>query len=272
MSEFKISVSDVNQVYSEIKSLANFDFIDYAFSFKRRRIILFMKTQKVLNVDDLIYRFNQSEKIVSDFIKFCFVPQTELFRDAELWNYLNEKVFPKLLFKKEVNIHIPYCTGGEEVYSLMFFLGLFQSASVIVTVSHPLFENENLIRNRNFTQQDLKKCVKNIELLNNVLNLEDVFIGHTNQMRINHFYRGKVNFIKEKITNQQYVSEFDLVLFRNRLIYFNENLQSTVLHKLSASIKKGGYLILGDKEILGQMSGKFKRTAANLSVYKKRIF
>ncbi|MCF6183215.1 MAG: hypothetical protein L3J56_01075 [Bacteroidales bacterium] len=272
MSELKIFVPDVNQVYSEIKSLSDFDFIDYAFSFKRRRIILFMKTQKVFNVDDLIYRFNQSDKFVSDFVRFLFVPQTELFRDAELWNYLNEKIFPKLLLKKDVNIHIPCCTGGEEVYSLMFFLGLFQSSGVTITVSYPLSENENFIKNRKFNQQDLKKCVKNIELLNNVLNPEDVFIGQTNQMRINHFYRGNVNFKKEKIMNQQYISEFDLVLFRNRLIYFNEDLQSTVLPKINASIKKGGYLILGEKEILGQMSGKFKKITSKLSVYKKRIF
>ncbi len=272
MPELKLSVSEVNRVCVEIKNLSEFDFQDYAFSFKMRRIILFMANQKIPDIENLIYRFNQSVNFVSDFLRFFFIPQTELFRDTELWNYLSVKIFPKLVLKKDVTIHIPYCIGGEEIYSLMFFLGLFKSTAVTILISHPLSENEGNIKNRTFNQTDLKKCAKNIELLNSVLNPEDIFIGQTNQLKINHYFRGKIKFVKEAVTKQHYVSEFDLVLFRNRLIYYNEDLQNIVLQKISASIKKGGLLVLGEKETLGQLSGKFKKPVPNLSVYKKRIF
>ena len=63
-----------------------------------------------------------------------------------------------------------------------------------------------------------------------------------------------------------------MVFFRNRLIYYNDVLQEDVLNKISASLKKGGYLIIGERETLGHLSGKFKQIQSGLSIYKKRIF
>ena len=45
---------------------------------------------------------------------------------------------------------------------------------------------------------------------------------------------------------------FDLVLCRNVLIYFSEELQDRVIDKLSTSLDKGGYLVLGGSELLGR--------------------
>ncbi len=272
MLDLKLSVSEVNQIYAELNSVSGFDFGNYAFSFKMRKIILLMHSLKILTVEDLIFRLQNSQHIVSEFVKSMFVSYSEMFRDAEIWNYLQEKILSKLLLKKEVKIHIPYCVTGEELYSLMLLLGLYQSTHVSILVSHPLSENEEIIKNRIFTQKDLKACQKNIEFLDFIKNTEDIFVGHTNQMRINHFFRGELNFEHCDILSQQHIAEFDLVLFRNRLIYYNEDLQTEVLRKISGSLNKGGLLIIGEKETLGQMSGKYKKLKSNLSVYKKKIF
>ncbi len=272
MSDSKLTISEVNQIYNKLKSISGFDFENYAFSFKMRKIISLMKAENVFTVGDFIYRLQNSENTVSEFVKSLFVPQSELFRDAELWNYLHEKNFPKLLLKESVKIHIPYCTAGEELYSLMYFLGLYKSTHVSVLVSHPLPENEGIIKNRIFLQKDLKACLKNIEMLDYIRNTEDVFTERTNYFKFNHFYRGNVDFKCEIPENQQYISEFDMVLFRNRLIYYNENLQEDILRKVNVSLNKGGFLIVGEKEISGKFSGKFKKMKSNLSVYKKKMF
>ena len=271
MHDLKLTVSDVNHIYNELSSVSEFDFNDYAFSFKKSIILKYMSLNNIPVADDFIFKLNNSASFVSEFIKTIFVPQTEMFRDPELWNYMQEKTFPKLLLKKEVNIHIPVCITGEEINSLMFFLGLYKSTHVTITVSYPLKEHEEQIKNRIFTQKDIKACEKNIELLKNILNPEDVFSGHSNQMKINHFYRGQMRFEQCDIRNQQNISEFDLILFRNRLIYYNEYLQDEILKKIIGSLKKGGLLILGERETLGQFSGKFKKINSNLSIYKKRI-
>jgi len=272
MLDIKLSVSEVNRIYNELNTLFDVDISHYAFSFKMRKIILLMQSENIFSVEDFIYHIRHSGSAKSEFIKSLFVSQSELFRDAELWNFLYKKNLLKLLSKKEVKIHIPYCITGEELYTLMFFSGLYQSAHISILVSHPFPENKGIISNRIFTLKDLKVCQKNIEILKFVMNTEDVFIGHANQLKINHFYGGDVLFEHNVIENQQHISEFDMVLYRNQLIYYNEEMQETVLRKLSASLKNGGLLIIGEKETLGQVSGKFKKVKSDLSVYKKRIF
>ncbi len=272
MLDIKLSVSEVNQIYNELNTIFDVDIENYAFSFKIRKVVSLMQKENILTAGDFIYLIQHSESAKSEFIKSLFVPQSELFRDAELWNYLQEKVFPKLLLKKEVKIHIPYCIKGNELYSLMFFLGLYPPSSVSITISHPFSENEKIIKNRFFTQKDLKFCQKNIEILKFVKNTENVFRGEKNQLKINHSFGGEVIFEHSIIEQQQHISEFDMVLFRNNLIYYNADLQETVLKKISASLKKGGLLIIGARETLGQLSGKFKKLKSNLSVYRKKIF
>jgi len=272
MLDLKLSEYEINRIYNELNMLFDIDVSNFAFSFKMRKVNLLMHAENIFTVEDFLYRIRHSENVKSEFIKSLFVPQSELFRDAELWNFLYKKRLLKILEKKEVKIHIPYCINGEELYTLMFFLGLFQSSHVSILVSHPFPENKNIISNRIFTLNDLKACQKNIEILNFAANTEDVFIGHSNQFKINHFYGGNILFEHITIENQQHISEFDIVVYRNRLIYYNKELQETVLRNLSASLKKGGLLIIGEKETLGQVSGKFKKLISNLSLYKKKIF
>ena len=272
MLDLKLSISEINQIYNELNSISGFDFRDYAFSFKMRKITSLMNVNNIFSVEDFIYRLHNSKNIVNEFVKSLFVPHSELFRDAELWNYLQDKILPKLLLKSEVKIHIPYCVNGEELYTLIFFLGLYKSDHISILISHPLKENKEIIKNRVFIQKDLKACLKNIENLDFVHNTEDVFLGHTNKLRINHFYRGEIIFENSTVKNQQHISEFDFVLFRNRMIYFDEILKEEILKKINASLKKGGLLIIGEKESLDQMSGKFKKLKSNLSAYKKKIF
>lgn len=272
MFDIKLTETDINHVINELKSISDFDFVDYAFSFKMRKIVDFMKSGNILTVDEFVYRLNKSENLTSEFAGSFFIPQSELFRDPELWNYLQEKTFPKLLLKKEVKIHLPVCIGGEDLYSLIIFLGMFPSKHVSVSVSYPLERNENEIKNRTFGIKDLKACQKNIELLNHIKNTEDVFIGHSNNMIINHSFKGEILFEMKYITEQQHISEFDLVLFRNRMIYYNDDLQNEVLKNINASLNKGGLLVIGEKELLGKLSGKFKKLKTDLSIYKKKIF
>jgi len=272
MLDLKLSISEVNQIYNELNSISGFDFKDYAFSFKMRKIMSLMNAANIFSVDDFIYRLHNSENAVIEFVKSLFVAHSELFRNAEFWDYLQEKILAKLLLKNEVKIHIPYCVNGEELYTLIYFLGFYKSDKISIFVSHPLKENEKIIKERIFTEKDLKACRKNIELLRSVRNTEDVFLGHTNQLKINHYYRGKIIFENIITKKQQHISEFDLVLFRNRMIYYKEILKEEILKKIYASLKKGGFLIIGEKETLGNMSGKFKKLQTNLSAYKKKIF
>ncbi len=272
MQDKKFSVSDINHIYNELSDISGIDFSEYAFSFKMHRVLLFAENFNIPTLDDFVYKLNDSEVLASEFLKFIFVPQSEFFRDADFWNYLQSKLLPKLLLKKEVFVHFPECVGGEDFYSFMFFAGLFRSSHISVTVSFPVSDFENKIKSEVFEAKKIKACLKNIEALSGIRNPEDVFFGKENMFKINHLFRGNIFFECCDILKQQHISKFDLVMFRNRMIYYDKNMQDKVLKKVSVSLKKNGILVIGEKEKLNNSAGKFKHLQSNLSVYKKRFF
>jgi chemotaxis protein methyltransferase CheR len=59
-----------------------------------------------------------------------------------------------------------------------------------------------------------------------------------------------VSYRKHDLVKGIVFNKFDIVLCRNVMIYFNQNLQNEVLKKLHESTFKYGYLAIGSKESL----------------------
>jgi chemotaxis protein methyltransferase CheR len=57
-----------------------------------------------------------------------------------------------------------------------------------------------------------------------------------------------VNFKKHDLILQDYEKDFDLIVCRNVVIYFNQNVKDEIYKKFSASLKKGGLLFVGATE------------------------
>lgn len=66
-------------------------------------------------------------------------------------------------------------------------------------------------------------------------------------------------------------NKFDLILCRNVMIYFNQNLQNSVLKKLHESLFKYGYLAIGSKESLiwCEIANRFIVVNNEEKIYKK---
>jgi chemotaxis protein methyltransferase CheR len=80
-----------------------------------------------------------------------------------------------------------------------------------------------------------------------------------------------VSYRKHDLVNGIVFNKFDIVLCRNVMIYFNQNLQNDVLKKLHESIFKYGYLAIGSKESLiwCEIANKFIVVNNEEKIYKK---
>jgi Methylase of chemotaxis methyl-accepting proteins len=79
-----------------------------------------------------------------------------------------------------------------------------------------------------------------------------------------------VHFIKQNINFDNSPQDIKLILYRNQLIYFTQNLHDKSLKVFSDSLITGGHLILGVKEQVGLISAKYFRLINEAeSVYKK---
>ncbi|MCF6365020.1 MAG: hypothetical protein L3J35_02350 [Bacteroidales bacterium] len=273
LSDINLNKTEIKHILKEVKCISGFDFSEYAHSFIKRITEQFMISNNIFSDVDLIYRINKSEGFVGQFLEAVFVPQTELFRDAEMWNFLQEKIIPKLVSKKEFKIHLPYSKGGEELYSLLYILNKFDSSNIKINVTAVTDKHLKVIKKGEFSPKQTKSSVKNIELLKSAVDSDEIFTETNNKFSVKHNFIGEITFETCEFFKGRYISEFDLILFRNSMIYFNSALKEKSIKTIIRSLKKGAYLIIGEKETTGaESSKKLKRVDKNVSIYKKKSF
>jgi chemotaxis protein methyltransferase CheR len=273
MSAVNLKSSDIKHILKEVKCNTGIDFSEYAFCFIKRRTELFMFENKIISVTDLIYKLNKSPVIAGNFLDTIFIPPSELFRDAEVWNYIEKDILPKLITKKDIKIHFAYATGGEELYSFLYILNNFYSENIKICVTAVTEKHLSVIKKGEFSLQHLKASQKNIEILESAVDSDDIFIKNKDVYTIKSNYKGELIFNTCNFFKEVFISEFDIVFFRNSMIYFNNELKDKSLKMVLRSLKKTGILLIGEKELLNEESGKkFKRINKTMSIYKKKTF
>ena len=189
-----------------------------------------------------------------------------------MWNYLTEKILSKNNGSGKLKIHFPYSTGNEELYSLLFLLDqIKESENIEITVSAVTDVHLNKIKKAEFTQFQVKSSVKNIELLNYATDSDDIFKLNDKSFKAKNNFNGEIKYDICDFFKGKYINEFDIVFCRNNFIYFNSELQDKAMKVIGRSITKGGYLIIGACEALGENhKKKFKQINKPLSIYKKK--
>lgn len=266
-----ISFADLDEVIYLLKKTSEFDLTGYSKSSLKRRIERFLIIEK-MDVVDLKNAILNVEGFENYFIQELVVNVTEMFRDPEFFRQLKNKTFPYLETYPQLRFWSAGCATGEEAYSLAVLL------------------KENNLLNRSFiygTDVSLKaldtarKGVYQLTKMKsytdnfNRSGLTSDFSSHYTAMYdaaiINHEYRNKILFSTHNLVSDHVFNEFQLILCRNVMIYFDKPLQERVLNLFYQSLSLFGFLCLGTKESLygHPIKDKFKIIDSNLNIYQK---
>ncbi len=276
-SDIVISREDIIRLQDAIKKVSSYDFSDYSYNSFYRRIEKILEDEKIsidFLIDNLLKDYNYLENVVRNIT----VNTTELFRDPENWVHIRNAIEHKYANKKSINIWHAGCSSGQEVYSLMILLnelGLLEKASIYASDI-----NEKVL---NVAISGRYKYHEVCEYLNNfdeALNSQSAnhgkypFVDIKKYMEINRFkdYVQMQDFLVEKplFIKHDLVScenifdqDFDIILCRNVLIYFNHDLQNKVINFFYDNLTKNGCLIIGRHEgIIGSMAANFQKKDA----------
>ena len=262
---------DLKQILKEVKCLSFHDFSMYAHTFIRNRTERFMNEYEIVSKADLIYRINKSSKMLGLFLDCIYFQKFELFRDAEMWNYIDENILSKLQKKKEIKIHFPYSTGAEELYSFLYILNKYKTEKFKIYVTGVSEKHVSTIKKAEFTKKHLKASEKNIKLLNS--EIDEVFVPENSKFKVKTNFKGEIIYKVCDFFKELHTSEYDLVFFQNKMIYFNSELKEKAENNIIRSLNKRAYFIIGEKEIIkSQLSRKIKGIEKNLSIYKRKLF
>ncbi|MCG8319294.1 MAG: protein-glutamate O-methyltransferase CheR [Cytophagales bacterium] len=268
-----IEITDLKKLTQMVKDAYGYDFTNYAMSSFRRRVNRILELYNFTSVSNLIDKIKVQPAFVEEVVNEITVNVTEMFRDPSFWREVRDHIIPNILLNhKSINVWHAGCSSGEEVFSMAILLremGISDKVKLIAT------DLDNSILNK------AKKAtipIKNMELN------EKNYIRFQGSASLSKYYKEQnghavlnpalvenVSFRKHDLVQGGIFNKFDLVLCRNVMIYFNQNLQNDVLKKLHESLFKYGYLIIGSKESLiwCEIANKFIVVNNEEKIYKK---
>ncbi|MBQ3688547.1 MAG: hypothetical protein II937_01635 [Bacteroidales bacterium] len=270
----QLSEKDIHLLQDTIKKVSSYDFSDYSYNSFYRRIEKIL-TDEGITFDSLVTNLQKDYNYLDKVVRNITVNTTELFRDPETWYSVRKAIELNFARQKSINIWHAGCSNGLEVYSLMILLSemnLLEKATIYASdinqtvlntamsgkykyhEINEYIENFDKALNQN---EDMKKYYPSVDIKNYMeINKFKDFV------RMKDFLIEKPLFIKHDLVSCKniFAQNFDIILCRNVLIYFNHNLQNKVLSFFYDNLTSKGCLIIGRHEgIIGPIASNFSK-------------
>lgn len=277
MNSFDIDILIGEEEISELLEMLfdryGYDFRDYSKASLRRRVSRFMMLEKMLGLPQFRTRLMEEEAFFWYFLNEITVNVTEMFRDPTFFRYLREQVVPNLSSFPFIRIWFAGCSSGEEVYSLAIILreeGLLERSLLYATDI-----NQNVLEKAQkgiYSIDQVRKYQESYEKAGGKTQLLDYFSVKSGKATIDEDLKKRVVFSHHNLVADQSFNEFNLILCRNVLIYFNRELQNRVIGLFTESLSPLGYLALGSKETLRftDFSDEYERLTKKEKVWRKK--
>lgn len=273
MSRQDIEISDLRRITELVKEKYNYDFTNYAMSSFRRRILRILELYKFGSAELLIKRLKDDAAFFDEFIAEITVNVTEMFRDPSFWRELRDNVIPNILLNHNtISIWHAGCSSGEEVYSMAILLkemGILHKAKIIATdIDKVILDKAKM---GHYSMKNMELNEKNYIRFEGKENFKNYFTEQNGKAVMDKSLIKDVSFREHDLVQGVVFNKFDLILCRNVMIYFNQNLQNEVLKKHHESLFKYGYLVIGSKESLiwCEIANKFIVVNNEEKIYKK---
>lgn len=234
-----------------IKDRFGYDFTDYAEASVQRRISNFMNTRKISTLESLSNLILESESDFEAFIQELSVTVTEMFRDPTFFKSLRNTVIPNLATWPFIKIWIAGCATGEEILSITILLKEANLLNRSVIYATDINQNSlRIARSGIYPIDAMQKHTSNYLKSGGTADFSDYYTAKYQSVMFNKELLHNVVISPHNLATDQSFNEFQLIVCRNVLIYFNQQLQNRVINLFTQSLSPFGYLALGSKESL----------------------
>ena len=215
---------------------------------------------------------NTKNSEVDEFVNSVTTNKTLFYRTPRIWVHLRDVFIPNWIrenHNRAMQVWSAAASTGEEIYTAGMILEDFRLSQknfdyrlIGTDVSERVIQiaEQGLYRGRVITM--LRQAAP--ELLNrHMLGNEDA--GY----RVAPDIRSRIKFKQHNIfTPIKAEQQFDLILLRNLMIYFDRKDQEKALGHVERALRPNGILVIGESETLSQMQSNF--IAAEPLIYRRR--
>ncbi len=249
MARPEIEDVEVELFMHALRQRHGYDFSQYAPASFKRRVLNLAANAGCRTIIELTDRLLRDDALVPQVISGLSVPVSEMFRNPGVFRTLREEVLPVLASYPVINIWQAGCAFGQEVYSLAILLeeaGLYDRSQIFATD----FSDAALIRAQEgiFPEREARLYSENYLAAGCKRSLSDYYHARYDFMKLDERLKRNVTFANHNLVCDGVFCEAHLILCRNVLIYFTNELQDHVLSLFRDSLVRNGFLCLGNRE------------------------
>lgn len=270
----ELANEDFIEIVNLIQDRHGYDFSGYATSSLKRRICRFMASKHIDSVFELKHRLVNEHDFFNSMLQYITVNVTEMFRDPQFYKSLREQVLPVLASYPIIKVWHAGCATGEEVFSTAILLheaGLLSRSVIYATDLNPA----NLERAASgiMPMTNMKEYTANYIQSGGKMDFSNYYTARYGKVIINKELCKNVSFFQHSLVTDQAFHEFNLILCRNVLIYFNRELQQRVFGLFYSSLSSLGFMALGIKESLSgvQIANKFEAVNSSTKIFRRTL-
>lgn len=262
METLAISDEQVELLLSDLLEQYGYDFTGYSRASLKRRILRLYGLDKAVSFGEFRYKVNNDPIYFKRFVEQITVNVTEMFRDPSFFKKLRDEVLPRLGTYPFIRIWLAGCSTGEEAYSISIILkelNLLHKSLIYATDLNPIVLEK--AAQSMFGLSYMKQYSENYILSGGTKDFSSYYTANYSLAKFNDELKSKIIFSTHNLVSDHSFNEFQLILCRNVLIYFDRDLQLKVLNLFDESLEELGYLALGTKETINfsPFAKKYKR-------------
>ena len=242
---------EVSLLFDGVYRVYGFDFREYSRASIKRRLLELMQAEKLETISAYQDRLLHDHASVDRLLLGLSVHATAMFRDPSFYQTFRTKVVPLLKTYPTVQIWIAGCSTGEEVYSLAILLkeeGIYERCRIYATdISQSVLRKA---KDGIFPLSAMREYTNNYHLALGAQEFSDYYTARYDRVIFSSNLSKNVVFSQHNLATDGSFNEFQVILCRNVMIYFNKNLQERVHNLLYDSLSIFGVFGLGNKESL----------------------
>jgi two-component system CheB/CheR fusion protein len=265
----RVPASDMERIYTQLRTLTGNDFSHYKESTILRRISRRMFVHHIDSIRAYSAFIEKNPYEAKALFKEFLIGVTSFFRDPESFESLKKALLESLQHKpseSSLRAWVVGCSTGEEAYSVAIVLdecreelGLSLDVKIFATdVDEEAIEKARIGLYPLSIAEDMSEG-----RLNRYFERED------DSYRIKRSIRDMMIFADHSVIRDAPFTKLDLISCRNLLIYLDAELQKKIIPLFHYSLNPGGILFLGSSETIGAFSDIFSTLDLKWKIYRR---
>ena len=247
----KIDDRDLELLITDIYEHYGYDFSGYAKASFKRRVERLMSLVHFTSFEMLSTKVKNDESYMRRLVEEITVNITEMFRDPTFYEVVRKEILPVLATKPFIRFWHAGCSTGEEVFSFAIMLKeanlLHKSLLYATDISPRVLQTA---KSGVFPLRTMKQFSENYRASGGKNDFTEYYTANYGNAKFSEELMERMVFSQHNLVADSSFNEFNMIVCRNVMIYFDKDLQERTLKLFDESLEPLGILALGSKETM----------------------